>query len=214
MVPSCPVSPPCLLIEGFMSSHNGVFLMNTWAGSNAISTTLPLPVVSPCVLAWLCSTDVSWPFLMTMQSHSSLSCGYATMRAVLSAGIWGSWVQVAGPGGRVRRWQLRLQTEVYIPSFANCIQRNKPKDKEVNTVVCGWIKVWIFHMKEQYLLFILANNSLYPDIRRLIGSANQQSYEHPQPTFSSHPSHYPFSLLSFFSGFKVLLFNTECQIPC
>jgi len=49
-----------------------------------------------------------------------------------------------------------LQTKVYIPSFANCVRSNKPKDTEANTVVYGLVKAWIFCIKEQYLVFFFS----------------------------------------------------------
>lgn len=130
--------------------------------------------------------------------HSSLSCGYTTRSWAL-----GPWMQGADPGVV---WGGGCQG--CIQRFPSAVCGSKPP-----SAVCGWVKVWIFHVEEQYSVFISANNSLHPDIRRPVGSAKEISFKHPPPCFASHPSHHLFSLLSFsVSEVRIWHSNTECQI--
>lgn len=163
--------------------------MNPWAGSDAIPTALPL-FVSP-FLPLFCSCPMAPP-----DGCAAPTAAWAV--AILpGAGLWGLGCR----GLTLVVWEGGSQG--CRQRFPSVVRGSKPP-----SAVCGWVKAWIFHTEKQYSVFILANNSLHPDIIRPMGSAKEISFKHPPPNFASHPNYYSFSSLSFFSVSEVLLFTT------
>lgn len=157
MVMSCPISPPCLLLEGFIPFYN---FFSSWTFELAMLQSqppylflwcplCPSTVVSiHCVLArglWMSHSSSWW----LHNAHSSLSCSSAVSEPRFEAFRAGGW-----SWGEARKWQPGLKTKFCFPCFAHCIHSNKLKDKEVIMVVYIWVKAWIFCMKEQHLLLI------------------------------------------------------------
>lgn len=145
-----------------------------------------------CHLSCLCSVAVPWLRLMVVQHPQQPELWLYRQELVseaLDAGGWPWWCERAA--ARVRQ------------RFPSVVCGSKPP-----SAVCGWVKAWIFHTEKQYSVFILANNSLHPDIIRPMGSAKEISFKHPPPNFASHSNYYSFSSLSFFSVSEVLLFTT------
>lgn len=122
-----------------------------------------------CVL-WLCSTDVLWLLLMTVQCLQQPKLWLHGHEGYIRAELWG-----LGHRWLLLGWGEEVTARAADRSF---YQSNKPK--EMNIVVYGWVKAWFFYIKKpQYLIFILANNSLHPDIRRAMGSDNRINFKHP-----------------------------------